>query len=215
MKRDMTRTKTDPTPADESSTRQKIFAAALHEFAVYGKEGARIDRIALSAGVNKAMIYYHFRSKEELHKEVVVSHYQRVRERIVEEIGQDNSVEEALRTLARIHAETARQNPQMVPLLLRELADPKEEIIEAIAQVLSGSGIPNLMRSLIQREAAAGRIRKVDPRQAMVAFISMSLGYYLLSPIIDRIIVHDDRPRFINERPEAIVDIFLNGLRTK
>ncbi len=210
-----TQTKAGTRPADESSTRQKIFDAALNEFTVYGKEGARIDRIAKSAGVNKAMIYYHFRSKEELHKEVVVSHYQRVRERIVAEIRNDISVEEALRTLARIHAETALQNPQMVPLLLRELADPKEEIIEAIAEVLSGSGIPNLMRSLMQREAETGQFRKVDPRQAMVAFISMSLGYYLLSPIVDRIMVHDDRTRFLNERPAAIVDIFLNGLRTR
>jgi AcrR family transcriptional regulator len=54
--------------SDETKT--KILDAALDEFAAKGFAGTRVDQIAQSAGVNKAMIYYHFASKEALFKEL-------------------------------------------------------------------------------------------------------------------------------------------------
>ena len=47
-------------------SRSRILAAALDEFAAKGLAGVRVDQIARLAGVNKAMIYYHFASKEDL-----------------------------------------------------------------------------------------------------------------------------------------------------
>jgi AcrR family transcriptional regulator len=47
-------------------TKDKILTAALDEFAAKGFAGTRVDQIARAAGVNKAMIYYHFASKQEL-----------------------------------------------------------------------------------------------------------------------------------------------------
>ena len=55
------------------NTRAKILAAALDEFATKGLAGVRVDQIAELAGVNKAMIYYHFASKEDLFKAVFES----------------------------------------------------------------------------------------------------------------------------------------------
>ena len=51
-------------------TKSKILLAALDEFAAKGFAGTRVDQIAHAAGVNKAMIYYHFASKEELFNEL-------------------------------------------------------------------------------------------------------------------------------------------------
>ena len=55
-------------PSDRSAeTRARILEAALSEFSAYGLAGARTDRIAASAGVNKALLYYYFESKENLY----------------------------------------------------------------------------------------------------------------------------------------------------
>jgi TetR/AcrR family transcriptional regulator len=45
-------------------TRAAILDAALREFALEGIEGARTESIAQTAGVNKALLYYYFRDKE-------------------------------------------------------------------------------------------------------------------------------------------------------
>src|SRR5258708_26645473 len=55
-------------PTDRSSeTRTRILDAALREFSALGMAGARMDQIAAAAGVNKALLYYHFDSKENLY----------------------------------------------------------------------------------------------------------------------------------------------------
>lgn len=51
---------------DPDATRQHILDAAESEFACYGPAGARVDRIAATAGVNKQAIYHHFGTKDVL-----------------------------------------------------------------------------------------------------------------------------------------------------
>ena len=55
-----------PRPARVSPDR--ILAAAAAEFSERGYAGARVDRIARRARVNKAMLYYHFASKQGLYR---------------------------------------------------------------------------------------------------------------------------------------------------
>ncbi|MET7337997.1 TetR family transcriptional regulator [Nonomuraea sp. NPDC005650] len=54
-----------------AATRAALLEAAREEFAAYGVAGARVDRIAERAGVNKERIYGHFGSKEKLFDEVI------------------------------------------------------------------------------------------------------------------------------------------------
>jgi TetR/AcrR family transcriptional regulator len=56
---------------DAVATKAAIVAAALKEFAQLGLAGARIDEIARTAQVNKALLYYYFESKEHLYDGVV------------------------------------------------------------------------------------------------------------------------------------------------
>ena len=66
----------DTSPAGEERQRDAdrsqstILAAARDEFAEYGLGGARVDRIAERAGLNKRLIYYYFEDKETLFQEL-------------------------------------------------------------------------------------------------------------------------------------------------
>ncbi len=53
------------------TTEEKIINAGMAEFAQHGYDGARIDRIAKRAKINKAMIYYHFKGKEALYRRIL------------------------------------------------------------------------------------------------------------------------------------------------
>ena len=48
-------------------TRARILDAAIRAFSENGLAGARTEQIAEEAGVNKALLYYYFRSKEDLY----------------------------------------------------------------------------------------------------------------------------------------------------
>jgi AcrR family transcriptional regulator len=58
-------------PPDATATKARILDAAFTEFAEYGLAGARVDRIADKAEVNKRSIYVHFGNKEDLFDLVV------------------------------------------------------------------------------------------------------------------------------------------------
>lgn len=56
----------------------RLLDAATVEFAAYGIAGARVDRIASSANVNKARLYAWYRSKDELFDAVLSKHLMRI-----------------------------------------------------------------------------------------------------------------------------------------
>lgn len=57
----------------KEATKDALLAAARTEFAAHGMAGARVDRIAERAGVNKERIYGYFGSKEKLFDHVMAS----------------------------------------------------------------------------------------------------------------------------------------------
>src|ERR1035438_1124525 len=64
--------------------RQAILSAAERIFATAGLAGARTDEIAAAAGVNKALLYYYFQSKEHLYEAVVEDHFREFNRRALE-----------------------------------------------------------------------------------------------------------------------------------
>src|SRR5690349_5147734 len=70
-------------PASRAS-RDRVFAAAAAEFARRGYAGANVDRIARAARLNKAMIYYHFKSKAALYREILRDMFGAVRRAVAD-----------------------------------------------------------------------------------------------------------------------------------
>src|SRR5688500_10592170 len=64
---------------DPEATREAILTAATDEFAAFGLGGARVDRIAARAGINKRMLYYYFGQKEDLFLAVLERAYAKIR----------------------------------------------------------------------------------------------------------------------------------------
>lgn len=64
-----------PATRDPVRAQRDILAAARAEFAAFGLAGARVDRIAAEAGLNKRMLYYYFRHKEGLFTAVLEQVY--------------------------------------------------------------------------------------------------------------------------------------------
>ena len=60
-------------------TRERIYDAATKVFAQKGFDGARVDRIAAEAKVNKQLLYHHFGSKDGLFTAVLERAYQSIR----------------------------------------------------------------------------------------------------------------------------------------
>ncbi len=201
--------------AIEVGTREKIIEAARSEFAQYGRAGARVDRIAVQAGVNKAMIYYHFHSKENLYHEVIGEFFRSIARRLQSQVSQTATLEQMLMAAAEVHVHIRQTQPELGSIILRELADPRNEALDQIASIMVASELPKAICTHIEAAVKRGELRKVDVRQTIISFLMMSLGYHLMAPIMDRVWGITDRASFIEERKHAMVDLIMNGLKAR
>lgn len=208
-------TEHDTEAGGEAGSKQKIILASVEEFAEFGLSGARVDRIAKRAGINKAMIYYYYQSKEKLYRAAARQIFGVAAVRLKRRLDDAATLDEVLHEFADMHTFMFTTVPGFRAMALRELTKPDSFLLDEIASLLEQTGIPAALHTHIQEGMRAGSIRPIDGRQMMVAFISMSLGYHLISPMTDRVFKITDKQAFLEERKRAITDIFLNGVRTR
>src|SRR3954470_10143573 len=111
-----------PPKSSRRDSRADVLTAARAEFAAHGFSGAGVDRIALAAGVNKAMIYSHFGSKIGLYREVLRDGFRRLTDDARAAIADAPSAIRKFDAYIASLLRTAGANPHIVPILLREMA---------------------------------------------------------------------------------------------
>lgn len=115
---------------DSEQTKRKILISAKREFAEKGYNGARMSSIASKAGVNQALLHYHFESKENLYQNIfhmgLGDNIQQISDKIRQEIKSWNvSPEKELAAMIYLivtgHIKT-RDN-DLNRIIAREIAD--------------------------------------------------------------------------------------------
>jgi TetR/AcrR family transcriptional regulator len=109
-------------------SRQRVFDAAAAEFARCGYAGANVDRIARAAQLNKAMIYYHFKSKAALYREILRDMFGAVRAAVAEVEASAASPQDKIRRYVEAIAAAAEARPHFPPIWMREIAEGGEHV---------------------------------------------------------------------------------------
>jgi TetR/AcrR family transcriptional regulator len=151
----------------------RILAAAALEFSERGFAGARVDRIARRAKVNKAMLYYHFKSKDRLYKTLLRRMFTLAAERM-QAVAQSNAtpVEKLDRAIAGFAA-FIDEHAFFPAIMLREVAEGGAHLDRATLAALAA--VPIAVGRIVQEGVAAGSFRPVHP---VLAYFSM------LAPIV-------------------------------
>ena len=146
---------------DDAGTRERLLAAAAAEFAARGFAGANVDRIARAARVNKAMIYYHFRSKIALYREIVGDMFHAIGARIRETAASEAAPEDKIARFVETIAAEAEARPHFPAIWFREIAEGGTHLDEATLRELAG--ILHTLVAILQAGVRAGRFRRVHP----------------------------------------------------
>ncbi|MCL2514927.1 MAG: TetR family transcriptional regulator [Microbacteriaceae bacterium] len=182
--------------AGSPRNRDAILAAARREFGENGFEGTTVRKIAAGAGVDVALVYHYFASKdqlllESLHDarspvliEVLDGDPERIGERLLRQalaVYDDGDALVGLIRAASTHEEAAKAlregigEGELVPLL-KALGQPQPEVRAAlIASVLVGL---TTTRSIVR----AGALVAAD-HDALVAWYAPTIQRYLTEPL--------------------------------
>src|SRR6201996_4076331 len=110
------------TPQRAEVTRKAILRAAIREFSNYGLAGARTDAIAESAKVNKALLYYYFKSKSALYAAAVEEVSTAVAERTFAALDEKHSPGERVLRTALNHFDRILTQRDFQSLMQHEMA---------------------------------------------------------------------------------------------
>jgi AcrR family transcriptional regulator len=159
----------------------RILAAAAAEFAARGYAGARVDRIARRARVNKAMLYYHFHSKQALYRALLRRTFCDAGERLRAIAGSQALPAEKLdRAIAAIAAFIS-ENAHFPAIMLREIAEGGAHLDRETLAALAA--IPKTVGAIVSEGIARREFRPVDPLAAYFSMLAPLVVYLAGAPI--------------------------------
>jgi len=176
-------TRTQCERADQ--TRARILAAAIRQFSEYGLAGARTEQIAEEAGVNKALLYYYFQSKENLYVAAIESAFEEVRADMEAVLSAETSVGERLVQMNLNNFDRSYAHPSMRTLMQQEmvrLQQGEENQLAAMAQKFFRP-LWCLIQKLLEEGIASGELIAVDPQQIRYASLGANVFYFLTAPL--------------------------------
>ena len=180
-----------PRARDAERSRHDILAAARGEFADHGLGGARMDRIAQSAGLNKRLIYYYFESKESLFLAVLERAYEGIRgEEQQLNLTQTEPIE-AIRRLIAFTWNYYIAHPEFLTLLNSENLHRARHLRQSAKVKTMHSPLVHTLADVLERGVKLGLFRAgVDPVQLYISMAGLSYFYlgnnHTLSTIFDR-----------------------------
>jgi len=183
-----------------SGSRRRILAAATAEFALRGFDGTTVDRIAAHARLNKAMIYYHFRSKRALYSTVLRDVFTIMGDRLSDiAAAPDDPADKMDRFVATFILE-GQHVSHVAPIMLRELAEGGRRLDEETYKVMVR--ILRAMTGIVDEGRAAGRFADIDPLLLYLTTIWPIVVYLATTPIRSAVarVAHFDPHRFDPER---------------
>jgi AcrR family transcriptional regulator len=213
----------DPSPGGEERLRDAdrsqstILAAARDEFAEYGLGGARVDRIAERAGLNKRLIYYYFEDKEKLFQAVLEQAYRDIREqeRTLRLTELDPAT--AVRRLIEFTWEYYREHPEFITLLNSANLHRARHLSESERARELNSPVIETLGAVLERGRREGIFRGgVDPVQLYVSIAGLAYFYlsnsHTLSAIFGRdLLAPKARAERLSHMTEVILGYLLNA----
>lgn len=190
-------------------TRARILEAARNEFSANGLAGARTERIAEAAGVNKALLYYYFRSKQELYNAALEELAEKVVSSSLSVMNLECSAGERLVHFALNHFDRIHTRRTFQSLMQQEMIRLHRGEENAVAPLVEKVFKPMMLRF---REALAegqstGELIYVDGMQMIYAAFGANVFYYLSGPVMGLLMEFDPfEPGALEFRRKAAVE---------
>lgn len=196
---------------DADRSQGAICSAARDEFAEYGLGGARMDRIAERAGLNKRLIYYYFGNKDDLFLAVLEKVYADIRQ--AEQCLRLDAVEpvEAIRRLISFTWHYYLEHPEFITLLNSENLHKASHLQRSSQIQEMNSPLVQLLDSILERGRRAELFRDgVDPIQLYISIASLCYFYLSNNATLSTIFGRNLRaPKAIAVRLSHMTDLVL------
>ena len=185
--------------------RRLILRAAIRVFAEKGYHACRVSDVAHEAGVAYGLVYHYFSSKEELLETIFRRTWERMLDAVSEVEESGEPAQEQIRQVARIVLRAWLLDPDLVRVLVREVAR-SPHLQQEVDEI--GNAFAALER-IVAGGQARGELRgDVDARLAAWVLYG-ALEEILTGWVFDRLAASEDD---VERAEAAVADVLTRGL---
>lgn len=189
----------------QEEKRRVILDAAVRVFARKGYHGSRVGDIAEEAGIAHGLLYHYFASKDDVLETIFRDNWGLLMEAFARVEESEAAADEQLRDLAKILLRTWRDQPDLVRVMVREVARSEQLAtkVDEIADVFA------LIQRVVERGQAEGSLRSdVDARLATWIFYG-ALEELLTGWVLGQLPDGDEE---VARAERAVIDVVCGGL---
>ena len=185
----------------EAGTEARILRAAEEVFLRDGYDGARMQVIAETAGINKALLHYYSRSKEKLFEQIMLRLLSQFLPQVTAAFTADMSAHQRMEAFVGAYLNLLRSNPQL-PLFILHSLNRHPEFVAYVPRNLY-----EVIAGFLKQEMGAGNIRRVDPDQFLLSILGMCIFPFVARPMAMHMMhkTEDEYNALLNKRKAEIM----------
>ncbi len=176
---------------EQQGTEQLIKTTAKHIFFAQGNINAKMHEIATAAKINRALLHYYFRNRENLFevvlKEALQESFLKMFDILSESIRFEAKIEKAVYHIVDILAEY----PYIESFIISEI-NKNPDAADKLTLIRDGRKFMNSFLKEIDHYLKSRKITAVDPKQFMVNMMSLCSYASSTKPIIQQVLSMDE-----------------------
>jgi TetR/AcrR family transcriptional regulator len=197
----------------EKQTEEKIFEAATEVFIEKGMDGARMQDIATYAGINKALLHYYYRTKDQLFNAVFEMILKQILKKFAPVFDEHLTLEDKIRFFFKEHIAFLQANPRLPGFLLNEINRNPDRI----KKLLNNIDIDSLWVKLYEQhmvELKKYNITKETLPQIMMSIAAISVFPFAARGIVEGILgkLDIDFNDYMEERKVFAADFVIRAI---
>ncbi len=199
----------------EAGTEAKILNAARKIFQIKGLAGARMQEIADEAGINKAMLHYYYRNKDQLFQAVFSEAVGRIFPIIVQILSYEIPLFDKIRIFVKEYIGILKENPYLPGFVLNEITHHPDKFRELFFD--NGIEFPKIFYDDINKAIEKGEIIEIEPLMLLVNIIALCVFPIVAKPVVKGIynLTEDEYNTFLEKREYEVADFIINSISLK
>ena len=196
-----------------SGTEATILNAAITIFQKKGMAGARMQEIADEAQINKAMLHYYFRNKQQLFEAVFMQAFQKLAPQLNHIFASEDGIFEKIKKFTANYIDFILENPYLPAFVIQELNNNPEFVTKFMSH--DGKPDPRPFLSQIEEEIKAGNIKKIPPKQLLLNLLSLTI-FPFVGEVMIKVIMNISDVEFrqlIEERKTLIAEQLISSIK--
>lgn len=202
----------------DTRTSQLIFNAAAEIFEEKGFSGARMQEIAERAGINKALLHYYFRNKEELFRAVFEVLLKKAFSKTLEILNEETPFMEKVGRFLDEHTEFIIKNPRLPLFLLNEVTQ-NPALVMSLRETIRFGELRKKLWERHEDELTGYGIKKSNLPQLIITIVSFSVfpaaGRKMISILMPEMEKKRGFNKFMRERKDFAGKLLSTALKNR